>query len=442
MAVALTKSEVRQRTRIIEKCLKEGFSPVGVRGGKGSAVTEAVIRLRAEGVKVTKGTLDNQVKTGVVSPDWSKYQPETVAVTKAGTVDLEGTKKLDFEQRIKNLRQSVDTSQTKQLEAERALERVLNFKSVLLTAPIPNWVLKPPSDHGRVIVPCTMWSDWQYGEVVDREDIGGINEYNRDIADARVQHLDAKITSMCFDHMKDPQYPGIVVNLGGDMISGGIHPELADTDDATPVEAVSRLYGVIRRALLNLADRFKRVFVVCVVGNHGRTTVKPRYKRPLAYSYEWLLYRFLAESFREDKRFVFYVSGEVDAYYKVFNHRYRLTHGDNLGVRGGDGIIGALGPITRGAIKVRNSEAPLGRDHDTLIMGHWHQYIPLRHLIVNGSLVGYSEYARLALRATPEPACQALWFTHPAYGVIWQNPIFVGEPRTVMTDEWVSWRTL
>ena len=33
---------------------------------------------------------------------------------------------------------------------------------------------------------------------------------------------------------------------------------------------------------------------------------------------------------------------------------FLLTHGDSMGARGGDGIIGAIGPIIRGEKRVRD----------------------------------------------------------------------------------------
>jgi hypothetical protein len=44
-----------------------------------------------------------------------------------------------------------------------------------------------------------------------------------------------------------------------------------------------------------------------------------------------------------------------------------------LGVKGGDGIIGAIGPIMRGEIKKSGQSAALGLEYDINIMGHWHQ---------------------------------------------------------------------
>jgi hypothetical protein len=134
--------------------------------------------------------------------------------------------------------------------------------------------------------------------------------------------------------------------------------------------------------------------------------------------------------------------------FNIFGHRYLLTHGDSLGTKGGDGIIGALGPIMRGTLKTHRSEAQIGRDFDTLLIGHWHQYITLPGLIVNNSLKGYDEYAHLVLARHFLAPRKALWFTHPEHGITahWQvylekqlQPI-TGERGRTSAKPWVSWQ--
>ena len=290
--------------------------------------------------------------------------------------------------------------------------------------------------------PMTIWSDWHWGERVFRDQVGGVNQFNRRIAKERVRNLVEKTIRLTMDYMVKPEYPGFVVCLGGDMITGGIHEELRETNEGTVQQCLLEVEEHLIAGLSRMADVFGHVFVPCVVGNHGRDTLKPRAKHRAYTSHEWLMYRRLARHFQGDKRLLFQVPDETDAYFKVYGHRFLLTHGDALGVKGGDGIIGALGPITRGTIKVGRSEAQIGRDFDTLIMGHWHTYIPRSdavHVIVNGALKGYDEYARVGLRVPYSRPSQALWFVHPAYGITCQWPIFLdAQRRSTQTARWVS----
>src|SRR5258706_1150686 len=159
--------------------------------------------------------------------------------------------------------------------------------------------------------------------------------------------------------MVKPNYPGIVVCLGGYLISGNIHDELAQTNDGPVQQSILEVQEHLIRALTRMADVFGKVFVPCVVGNHGRNTLKPRAKNRVYESYEWNIYCQLEAWFKAkgDTRIQFSIPGETDAFFSVLGHRFLLTHGDTLGVKGGDGIIGAIGPIARGVTKVGRSEA-------------------------------------------------------------------------------------
>jgi hypothetical protein len=70
-------------------------------------------------------------------------------------------------------------------------------------------------------------------------------------------------------------------------------------------------------------------------------------------------------------------------------------------------------------------------------MGHWHQLIQLTRLIVNGSLKGYDEYAYSANFPFEVPQ-QALWLTHPRYGITYRMPVRLDEPRSAEKAGWVS----
>ena len=305
----------------------------------------------------------------------------------------------------------------------------------------PTW-LTGPHTHDTPGVPMVMWSDWHWGERVFKEQTGGVNEFNRKIAIARAQRLVEHTIMLAKENMVNPDYPGIVVCLGGDFITGDIHDELRETNEGTVAQCLMEVQECLIAGLSAMADAFGRVFVPCVVGNHGRITMKPRAKNRVYTSFEWILYTQLERHFQDDPRIMFQVPGEADAYFKVFNHRFLLTHGDALGVKGGDGMIGALGPITRGTIKVGRSEAQIGRDFDTLLMGHWHTYIPRSdavHVIVNGALKGYDEYARLYLRVPYARPSQALWFVHPDFGITCQWPVYLDKTRRSSgSSKWVS----
>ena len=57
-----------------------------------------------------------------------------------------------------------------------------------------------------------------------------------------------------------------------------------------------------------------------------------------------------------------------------------------------------------------------------MLCGHWHQYIHLSRLIVNGSLKGMDEYAYQNNFGFERPQ-QALFITHPRHGITFRMPV-------------------
>jgi len=304
----------------------------------------------------------------------------------------------------------------------------------------PEWTVREGRAGARG-VPATIWSDFHYGEVVR---MPGINTYDKRVAARRIKHLAETTVDLAFNHMGRARisYPGCVVALGGDMLGGDIHEELMKTNDRTTQQSIEDLTDLICGGLELMATSFGKLFVPCVVGNHGRSTKKMQMKQRVFTSHEWNVYCNVARHFRKSKHVQFAIPETADCPFNIFGHRYLLTHGDSLGTKGGDGIIGALGPIMRGTLKTHRSEAQIGRDFDTLLIGHWHQYITLPGLIVNNSLKGYDEYAHLVLRAPYSRPSQALWFTHPEHGITahWQVYLEKQLQPLAQAQPWVSWQ--
>lgn len=304
----------------------------------------------------------------------------------------------------------------------------------------PNWLVKSRPGKSGAGVPCTIWSDWHLGEVVKPEEINGLNEFNLEVADRRIHRLVERTVDLAKNHMTGADYPGIVVMLNGDIVSGEIHDELRDTNEdevyAVVLWAVERLVWGLR----TLADCFGRVYVAGGFGNHGRQDRKPRAKTRAKRNADWLICRIIHSHLKDDKRFSWDIPISGDAYFRVFDHTYFMSHGDSMGVRGGDGIIGAIGPIMRGEIKVSNSESSVGRPFKTFVGGHWHQTLWLPRAHINNTLKGYDEFARFFLRAPFSAPSQSLWFTHWKWGVTakWEVMLEGGAHKEAKALPWVS----
>lgn len=332
-------------------------------------------------------------------------------------------------------------SQVKALAREANLHEELRetcFGLARHTPAPPDWLLQPKSKSKYITVPNAQWSDWHWGEVVNRDEVDGFNEYNRDIAERRVKSLVEKTLKVCFDCFKCNDYPGIVVNLMGDMITGTIHKELADTNDRTTNEAILDLLDVCVGAISELAKHFPKVHIVGVVGNHARSFQKPQFKQAVTTSYDWLLYQLLERAFGDNENITFQIPNNLDASYQIFNTRYLVTHGDNLGVKGGDGFIGSIGPIRRGELKVRNFREKLRQGFDVFMIGHYHDYMELPGCsgFVNGSLIGLNEYGK-GRRFTPVAPCQGLHFVDE-HRLPFRAPIYLDDQPSKKGASWLT----
>jgi len=384
------------------------------------------------------GLSRNQVKRII-----TKYKiARTVNVT-GHTAQLdasEGTaKRLDAAAQISRLHAEIKKLHRERLDDDAMTEILQSTADTQV--PSPKWLIETPakkSGGGTPEVPVLSLADWHLGEVVSLAETGDYNVYNVAIAEARVKEVLAAALHLCRNHGPG-LYPGIVLNLLGDFVSGGLHPELLKTDELEILPSVLKALELLSEVIRTLADEFGFVYVPCVCGNHGRMTMKPEFKRYIYKNADWLIYKLLKRDFKNDKRVTFSVPASNDAHYRVWGKRILAVHGDMLGVKGGDGIIGAIGPILRGEIKTRNQSATMGKDYDLLIMGHWHQELKLPRAIVSNCLIGFNEYAMKVLRAAPTPPSQPLFFLHPWRGISSYWNIGVGQKRTLLNAEpWVS----
>jgi hypothetical protein len=245
--------------------------------------------------------------------------------------------------------------------------------------------------------------------------------------------------------LNDPQYPGFVLKLAGDNINGIIHEELMIGSDRRFMEQIIEISDALHAVIMKFVNIYGRVYVVGVPGNHGRTTRKPMAKFNAATNADWLVYqmleRFLMPLVASGK-VVFNCPPARDVTYKVAGHRFRLTHGDQF--RGGDSVIGFLGPVTRGNKKKQSVALSLPGDsehYDTLEFGHFHQLHMTRTLIANGSIKGWDEYAMSSNFSYEQPA-QALYLTHAKYGINHFMPVLADEKPDLSTNPaWVSWQS-
>ncbi|OFX03270.1 MAG: hypothetical protein A3E78_12085 [Alphaproteobacteria bacterium RIFCSPHIGHO2_12_FULL_63_12] len=307
------------------------------------------------------------------------------------------------------------------LKGLETIDRSFNRERIL---PSPAWSTAGSLPKSSPGTPVLFLSDIHAGEVVSREEMGGTNAYSWAIMERRFETIFATTVELLTKHLAKPDYDGIVLALGGDMVTGEIHEELTETNEKPILECTFDLSSLLAAHFKRIADVFRRVHLVGIPGNHGRMSQKPKAKGYVRTNADYHTYKQIQRLLQEDDRFTFNFPLSPDVRFDVAGRRFLLTHGDQF--RGGDGMIGPLGPIMRGAYKkaMRASAQGQGADapFDTLMCGHFHTTLMLPRLIVNGSLKGYDEYASRG-NFTFEYPSQMLFTVHPKHGITWYIPI-------------------
>jgi hypothetical protein len=291
------------------------------------------------------------------------------------------------------------------------------------------WTLPTHTARKREHIPYLLTSDFQIGEVVKAEETEAGYGYDTAIFRRRYRRMIDTTIWLSFEHSgKHWTYPGIIYARGGDTISGGIHEELRETDDLTPIEAVEVAFEEESAGIAKLAEAFGKVDVKTpgAAGNHDRNTFKPGTKNAHGHSYDRLIAYMLRRHFANDKRVSFQTSPSFDVRFNIYDLRVLLTHGDRMGSRGGMGMIGPAATIMRGVQKVLMEQAAHGFKIDRVDHGHYHYFMYLRWVLSNGCLPGYSEYAK-SFRMTPSPPMQSLLYHHQERGCVDIKPIVLTE---------------
>lgn len=286
----------------------------------------------------------------------------------------------------------------KRLAQAEARAEVAEALKASAKAPKPIKARKLTNLHKRVATPVFLCSDWHVEETVAPETVGGVNTYNLDVAARRIERLSDAMAWMIDHHRKSFEIRDAVVWLGGDLMSGYIHPELVEGNSLSPVQTVVWLQEHIQPLLNKLLGipGIESLTVPCSYGNHGRTTHKMQVAAGAANSYEWLLYQQLRRTYEPNNRVQFYVADGEFTRLKVHSTNLGFHHGHQA--KFGGGVGGVMIPISKAVAKWNTYG-----ECDVWSVGHFHQLYDTPRIVVNGSLIGTSPYG-MAVGAFEAPA--------------------------------------
>lgn len=253
------------------------------------------------------------------------------------------------------------------------------------------------------------WSDWHLDEIVLKESVLGLNEFNLSVALKRVHDVLRRslniITRM--ERGGGWYFRKAVISINGDMITGAIHGLEKHTVTGNVVMNSWLCAQVLRDAILVVARRFPTVEVYFSPGNHTRFENEKSYNDPLR-TWDTVIAMMVQEGLAAQENVTVHIPNSYLAEFELEGWNFLQTHGEELASQFGVGIERLQSRLTH------------LRDIHYFLLGHWHQaadYPALQgSVFYNGSLIGANAYS-LGKIGKATPPSQNLLFVKGSKGV-------------------------
>jgi hypothetical protein len=265
-------------------------------------------------------------------------------------------------------------------------------------------------------------SDWHCEEQVTSASTNGLNEFNLEIFGRRSKWFFANTLKLLHKEAQAINIRRLVVAVLGDLLSGSIHEDLAESNLLGPMEAVGLLIDTLAGGLWRLlreTDPSLQILVPFKWGNHSRVTQRQRWQTESENSLEFIVAHAVAREFAKEPRIKFIREKALLTYLDIYQFPVRLLHGHAVEYQGGVG--GLTIPLNK-AIAQWDKQRPA---HVTCL-GHFHQLTFGSGFVVNGSLIGHSAYA-MKIKASPEQPRQAFFLIDAAHGLTVRAPILLDD---------------
>lgn len=244
-----------------------------------------------------------------------------------------------------------------------------------------------------------LFSDAHIEETVNSDTVLGLNEYNIDIAEERIQKYFINLVNA----LNEDGVESLVFASLGDTISSFIHDELMQNNSLTPLEATFKAQSLIYNGLEYIVENssVEHIKFIGIVGNHGRTTKKIQHSNGYAMSYEWLMYKNIEKQIQLANLpiEVEIPRSEMAILQTSDGKKYMFMHGFQIKSSGNGTVCGLYPALNRLSLKLdRNFH------QDKIYIGHFHSCISIPNATVNGSIIGFNAYSLSNGFSYEEPA--------------------------------------
>jgi len=120
--------------------------------------------------------------------------------------------KMSYDLQIRDLKNQLEEATLQNVTASYVRKHV--FKLGEYDPNPPKWLVKAAPSKSTPGVPTLFLSDFHYGEVVKKDAVNNLNNFNKKISQARLKTTVENAIDLCHNHMVNPKYPGIVLAFG------------------------------------------------------------------------------------------------------------------------------------------------------------------------------------------------------------------------------------
>ncbi|MEC9433446.1 MAG: hypothetical protein VYD87_11110 [Pseudomonadota bacterium] len=293
--------------------------------------------------------------------------------------------------------------------------------------------IRPGQGGGAELAWFAPFFDYHLGKGIDAASVNGLQTYDLAVARARIRRHFEHIRRLISDHGSPVRR--IVLGLGGDNCNGELRHDDTATNVVPPVQQAREFAEAVVEGVRYLLDAFPEVEidVVSVVGNHGRMTDAPP-SANIEENFDAISALFVEAHLRGEPRASVRGTPTPDVLLDLYGTGFLISHGDRLGSNGGDGQIGAIGPVQRGFLKIKKANFESRIVDPTILpihwiaVGHYHSHFMTDDGFCSGAGCGPDPYSTFKLRVPPRPPRQWLFGVHSRRGLVEHKTIFPGHP--------------
>jgi len=277
-----------------------------------------------------------------------------------------------------------------------------------------------PSLAHDPLYPALIVTDVHAEEVVLAEEMEGLAHHDWNVCQARMSMTVEKTLELVNIQRQASVIEELQIWSLGDWFNGMIQPQEGAYGISMPMpRAIPAVSIAFAHMVASLAPHFKRIKVVGMCGNHGRTTKKPVFKATADRNWDMAVYLVAQAICANLENVAWELPNAIMHVSDIAGWNALLTHSGEVNMNNRTPYY----PIESTFDQEHKARRGTGKDFTYAFMGHWHHWAILdNNIVLCPSMIGANQFSRFRLhkRSTPE---QLLTFFTEKHGMIQMQPI-------------------